>query len=44
LQGTQGVFGGEILEPKDALRASPALRLLTESGRLAIVPFRIRLH
>lgn len=42
--GAPGIFGGRILEPRRLLEASPALRLLTESERLAIVPFEIRLH
>jgi protease-4 len=44
VSGAPGIIGGRILEPKDLLEASPALRLLTESERLAIVPFQIRLH
>ena len=35
---------GKVLDPEELLKHTPALRLLTESERLAIVPFRIRLH
>jgi protease-4 len=42
--GSPGIFGGRILDPRRLLEASPALRTLAESERLAIVPFEIRLH
>jgi protease-4 len=42
--GAPGIFSGRILEPRRLLEASPALRMLTESERLAIVPFEIHLH
>jgi hypothetical protein len=44
VQATPDIFIGKILEPEELLERSPALRLLSGSERLAILPFRIRLH
>jgi protease-4 len=42
--GAPGVAALELLAPEELLERSPVLRLLTEGRRLAVMPFRVRIH
>ena len=44
VHGAPDILGGKVLDPEELLERSPALGLLSGNERLAIIPFRIRLH